>query len=106
MNDSNERGGLAKHLAASARKVLRAEARRVDACFDDAHEPWGSSWGRLSDDQRRGALCEQVVVRLLGMDATENDALRGLQALARDLLKRQGLEGSVLLAVERNKGKP
>lgn len=37
---------------------------RVARCLDDAHEPWGSAWGRLSDDQRRGALCEQVVVRL------------------------------------------
>lgn len=76
---------------------------RVARCLDDAHEPWGSAWGRLSDDQRRGALCEQVVVRLLGMDPAGNDALRDLQDLARSLLERQGLEGPVILAVRRNK---
>lgn len=77
---------------------------RAAMCIKAAREPWGGAWARLSDDQRRGALCEQVVAVLLAQDeAPEGSPLRRLQELALTVLTDERCEGYTVIAARKIK---
>jgi hypothetical protein len=79
---------------------------RLKMIIKAAREPWGTAWARLSEDQQRGALCEQVVAVLLAQDeeqAPEGSPLRRLQDLALEVLTSERMEGMTVLDARRIK---
>jgi hypothetical protein len=68
---------------------------------------WGSGWDSLSDRQQRGAICEQVVLAMLGQDEeTAPPALRRLQQIADRALDLQRAPAKALkTASDRSRGK-
>lgn len=58
------------------------QERTAKDCLKRARDRWGDAWSLLSNEMRRGAICEQIVIVLVAQAEQHPDTLAKLQEIA------------------------